>query len=122
MSRNAAPNSVAVLGFHDGSAGQIASWFEESTGYRIACFVHEAAQFEVDVAMENRKRVSQRMEYPKGGTFKGRPFIVSPDWIGELERRGIRKVLPLTPKNRDRLRQIEACHVHGLELVSAIHP
>jgi sugar O-acyltransferase (sialic acid O-acetyltransferase NeuD family) len=122
MSRDAAPNSVAVLGFHDGSAGQIASWFEESTEYSIACFVHEAAQFEVDVAAENKKRVSQRTEYPQDGTFKGRPFIVSRDWIGELERLGIRKVLPLTPLNRRRLRQIEACRVHGIELVSAIHP
>lgn len=122
MSRNATPNSVAVLGFHDGSAGQIASWFEESTDYCIACFVHEAVQLEVDVAAENKKRVSQRMEYPRGDTFKGRPFIISLSWIDELERRGIRKVLPLTPSNRDRLRQIEACRAHGIELVSAIHP
>lgn len=117
------PNSVAVLGFHDGSAGQVETWFEDVTGYHIACFVHEAAEpLEVDVQAENRKRVSQRTEFPTRDTFKGRPFIVSMDWIEEIEKIGIRKVLPLTPNNREQLRQIKICRANGIELVSAIHP
>ena len=122
MTHDPTSTSVAVLGFHDGSAGQIETWFEQSTGYRIACFVHEATEFKVDVAAQNRKRVSQRTEFPQNDTFKGRPFIVSPNWIDELRSRGIRKALPLTPDNRTRLRQIELCRAHGIELVSAIHP
>lgn len=115
--------TVAVLGFHDGVAGQVATWFEEVTGYRIACFVHEAAgPLHIDPVAENKKRVSQRTEYPQPNRFKGRPFIVSLNWLDELERLGIRHVLPLTPNNRDRLRQIEQCRVRGLKLVSAIHP
>lgn len=116
-------NLVAVLGFHDGSAGQIETWFQEVTGYQIACFVHESSDtFDVDEEAENRKRVSQRTEFPTGGTFKGRPFIVSLDWIERLKDMGIRKVLPLTPDNKDRLRHVEKCFEHGFELVSAIHP
>lgn len=115
-------DSIAVLGFHDGSAGQIESWFEKTTPYRIACFINEAVEFELDPNEENTKRVSQRTEYPKNGLFKGRPFIVSLNWIEELKKRGIKKVLPLTPNNRQRLRQIELCHSSGIELVSAIHP
>ena len=116
------PNAVAVLGFQDGAAGQVETWFEQVTGYRIACFVHESAeQLNIDPVAENKKRVSQRLEYPKPDSFKGRPLIVSMNWLDELERRGIRKVLPLTPGNRDRLRQIEQCRKRGLELVSAIH-
>ncbi len=116
-------NSVAVLGFHDGSAGQIETWFEEVTGFHIACFVHESAEpLKVDVEAENRKRVSQRTEFPTPNTFKGKPLIVSPHWVERLKNLGIRKVLPLTPDNRDRLRQIDACREDSLELVSAIHP
>ncbi len=116
-------NSVAVLGFHDGAAGQIETWFENVTGYHIACFVHEAAEpFEVNVEAENRKRVSQRTEFPTQDSFKGRPFLVSLDWVKELKNLGIQKVLPLTPNNRDRLRQIQACLENGIELISAIHP
>lgn len=117
------PNSVAVLGFHEGNAGQTETWFEEATGYHIACFVHEAPKpLEIDVNAENLKRVSQRMEYPSGSTFKERPFIVSLDWIGQLKDLGIQKVLPLTSDNTERFNQIEACRQHGFELVSAIHP
>lgn len=116
-------DSVAVLGYHDGVSGQIETWFEAVTGFRVACFVYESADlFEVDVEAENKKRVSQRTEFPTHGTFKGLPFIISLDWITELKRLGIRKAFPLTPENRIRLKQIEACRQHGIELVSAIHP
>ena len=42
--RTSDPRAVAFLGFHDGTAGQIASWFEQVTGHRIACFVYESAE------------------------------------------------------------------------------
>ena len=115
--------SVAVLGYHDGAAGQIETWFESVTGYSIACFVVEAAvPMQIDTAAENRKRVSQRTEYPIGGSFKGRRLIESLEWIDQIRSLGIRKVLPLTPDNRSRLRQIEAAQRAGLKMVSAIHP
>jgi sugar O-acyltransferase (sialic acid O-acetyltransferase NeuD family) len=115
--------SVAILGFHDGSAGQIESWFEAVTGLHIACFVNEAAEpLMIDVTAQNRKRVSQRTEFPTRASFKGRPLLTSLDWIGKLKKLGISKILPLVPNNRDRLRQIEAARQNGFELVSAIHP
>lgn len=123
MKRLGYSDLVAVLGFHDGSAGQTEAWFEQVTGYRIACFIYEAKPpFKIDIATENKRRASQRTEFPKNGKFKGRPFIVSIDWIKEIKKLGIRNVLPLTPNNKERLRQIEACVKHGFKLVSAIHP
>ena len=114
---------VAILGFHDGSAGQVETWFEDVTGYRLACFVNEAeTPLAIDPVAENKRRVSQLLEYPKRDSFKGRPLITSLAWIDELKRRGIGKVLPMTPNNRDRLRQVRALREHGFELVSAIHP
>ncbi|MBU1932045.1 acetyltransferase [Patescibacteria group bacterium] len=123
MKFNVRSNSVAVLGFHDGNAGQIETWFEEVTGYHIACFVHEADRpLEIDAVAENKKRVSQRTEFPAHGAFKGRPFIVAQNWIEQLLELKIRKVLLLTPDNKTRFKQLESCRRHGLELVSAIHP
>lgn len=116
-------NSVAILGFHDGSAGQVATWLEEISGYHIACFVHDADQpLEINVAEENKKRVSQQTEFPTVNSFKGRPLITATDWIDELKKLGINKVLPLTPDNRERLKHVALCREHGIELVSAIHP
>lgn len=113
---------VAILGFHDGSAGQISEWFEAVTGYKIACYILEADSFELDIETENQNRVCQRTEFPSSGMFLGRPFIVSTDWISYLIKKGIQKVLPLTPNNSERLRQIEICQKHEIDLVSAIHP
>ena len=119
----AMPNSVAVLGFHDGSAGQIDTWFERATGLQIVCFVYEGDQpLMIDAAAENRKRVSQRTEFPTKDSFRGRPLITSLDWVEKLKRLGINKILPLVPNNRDRLRHIEAARDSEFELVSAIHP
>lgn len=116
-------HSIAVLGYHDSSAGHIPAWLEETTSYRIACYVHEAgAPLEIDFAAENKKRVSQRTEYPTKDSFLGKPFIVSLNWIDELKKRGIKNVLPLTPDNRERLKHIELCQENGINLVSAIHP
>ena len=116
-------NAVAVLGFHDGSAGQIEAWFKGATGYRIACFILESLEpLQVDSKAENQRRVSQKTEYPTSNSFLGRPLIVALDWLDQIKSMGIRKVLPLTPDNRERLRQIEMCRKSGIELVSAIHP
>jgi len=116
-------DAVAVLGFHDGAAGQVETWFEAVSGLRIACFLLEdPGPFQLNPQQENQRRVCQRTEFPQAGQFKGRPFLVTMDWVAELKRRGITKVLPLTPGNRERLRQIQTCLEHGLELVSAVHP
>ena len=119
----AKPNSVAILEYHDGSAGQVEAWFEEETGFHIACFVYEAAgPLCIDSYYENTKRVTTRTEYPIRDSFKGRPLIVAMDWIDKLVDSGIKKVLPLTRNNKDRKRQIELCRQNDIELVSAIHP
>jgi len=120
---NVRENSVAVIGFHDGAAGQVETWFEETSGYHIACFVHEAADpLNVNIEAENKKRHSQRTDFPVNSTFKGRPLIVSLNWIAEIKKIGVNKVLPLNPNNRERLKQIKACQEQGIELISAIHP
>ena len=99
------------------------TWFEQTTGLTIACFVLEdPGPFFVDPMVENSRRVCQRTAYPQDGQFKGRPFLVATDWIQELKRRGIGKVLPLTPGNRERFCQMQTALEQGLELVSAVHP
>jgi sugar O-acyltransferase (sialic acid O-acetyltransferase NeuD family) len=116
-------NAVAIVGYFDGSAGQVESWFEKATGLKIACFVVDSDSFtEVDIEEENKKRVCKTTEFPHKGVFKGRPLIVSPDWIEILLGMGVRKVLCLDPVNRHRQNQIESVRNSDLQLVSAIHP
>lgn len=123
MSVRADGARFAILGFHEGNAGQISEWIEQATGLSVAAFVEDGdGPPLIDAVAENRKRVSQRMEYPAGGSFKGRPLIVARDWPRRLADMGIRKVLPVTADNRARLAAIARCREAGFELVSAIHP
>jgi len=114
------PNSVAILDYHDGGAGQVASWFEEVTGLHIACFV--AASFKADIDQERSSHFSQRLELPLNNTFQGRPFLVDVNWAQELKKIGINKALPLSPNARERFEQVRLCRENNIELVSAIHP
>lgn len=117
------PNAVAIVGFHDGSAGQIESWFEASTHLEIACFVIDSDDFkEPDIAEENKNRECKTTDFPQNGEFKGRPIIVSSDWIEVIWNMGIRKALCLDPNNRRRMAHIDRIKRKGIQLVSAIHP
>ena len=116
-------NSIAVVGFFDGSAGQVETWFEEATGLDIACFVIDSDSFtEVDVEEENSRRVCKTTEFPQNGKFKGRPLIIASNWIEIVSGMGINKVLSLDPINQKRKGQIDLVRKNDMELVSAIHP
>ena len=115
--------SVAIVGFFDGSAGQVESWFEETTGLKVACFVVDTDNFtEVNIEEENKKRVCKTTSFPQNGMLKGRPLICSSNWINKLLDMGVRKVLCLDPVNQRRREHIELVKKNGLQLVSAIHP
>jgi serine O-acetyltransferase len=116
-------NLVAIVGFYDGSAGQVEAWFENVTGLNIACFVIDVDEFvEVNIGEENKKRVCQSTDYPQNGLFKGHPLLISSNWNERISDMGIGKVLCLDPDNRRRLAHIELVQRSGLKLVSAIHP
>jgi len=114
---------VAIVGFHDGSAGQVESWFERVTGLEIACFVIDSPSYsDIDIEKENKRRVCKTTDFPQRGLFKGHPVIVSPNWIEKISSLGVKKVLCLEPVNRHRRKQIELVRNSKLQLVSAIHP
>ena len=118
-------NSIAILGYHSGSAGQTETWIEDATGYHLACFVHNVDSNNwngVDSETENSRRNSKKMDFPTRDSFKGRPLIASLNWIKHLKDLGINKVLPLTNGNRTRLKLIQDCISNNIELITAIHP
>jgi len=123
MSESEKNNKVAIVGFFDGSAGQVETWFEEVTGYEIACFVFGHDSFEeVNVEEENSKRVCKITEFPQNKLFKNKLFICSSNWVEEIRKIGVYKALCLEPSNKKRQEHINLLRNEGIELVSAIHP
>jgi sugar O-acyltransferase (sialic acid O-acetyltransferase NeuD family) len=116
-------NSVAVIGFNDGLAGQTAEWFEEATGLEIALFVDDNKSLDEFCKPELvKQRPNERFEYPANNLFKGRPFLSDLDWPSTLVELGIEKVLLLVPDNLSRFEILKICSEYGFDLVSAIHP
>ena len=113
-------NSIAIIGWHDGGAGQIHSWFQKSGEYHVACFVNPIdEQLNINIPKINRD-VSQ-FSYPEGEKFKDLPLINRSDWYSELSKLGINKIIITITNLRERYNQINKAKEYGFELVNAIH-
>ena len=116
-------NTIALVGYEEGSAGQIHSWIEEATSCTVGCFVNIAEQPpNIDLERERASRDSRLFEYPMRESFKGLALITSSRWPDVMQDLGIGKVLVTVSHRRQRLREIERARDAGLELISAIHP
>jgi len=116
-------NSIAIIGWHEGGAGQIHSWLEKYSDYKIACFVNIAENpLEIDIKIEKQKKDAKQFDFPLRDSFKGMPLITTLRWVAVLKNLGISKVLILTPDKRKRWQHINQAKENGLELISAIHP
>lgn len=116
-------NRIAILDYHDSSVGQLMPWFEAVTGYKIACYINVSAQvLDLDVEYQHSLRPTRRTEFPTRDSFRGKPLITSLNWIAEIKRMGIDKVLPIHPNNHVRLEQMAQCKKENIQLISAIHP
>jgi serine O-acetyltransferase len=116
-------NSIAIIGWEEGTAGQIHSWLEKQGQYHIACFVHISDDVpDIDVEAEKKKRDSQLFNYPTKTSFKDKPLITAPDWVKALKSVGIGKVLVTLNNKKERLQRIDEARQAGLKLINAIHP
>ena len=115
-------NAIAIVGWEEGGDGQIESWLERESSFRIACFVNPVSEVKyIDVEAENAKRDTRLFEYPMHDSFKKKPMITSSNWIEILKGIGIEKVLITTSCNEQRMELIKKAR-NRLELINVIHP
>ena len=115
-------NSIAIVAWDEGTAGQIHSWIED-TGYHVACFVNpDDTPPNVDIAYERPRREAKQFDFPSNGTFKCLPLISALDWPDVLRDYGIAKAIVMTANQRFRLKNIDLARQSGIELINAIHP
>jgi serine O-acetyltransferase len=116
-------NLIAIIGYFDGSAGQVEEWIEETTGYKISCFIIDSNDFkEINIENENNNRVCKTLDFPNNNIFKGHEIVYSKNWVEELRVRQINKVISLESNNQLRYNHIEIAKENNIELISAIHP
>ena len=113
-------HSIAIIGWHDGGAGQIHSWFQKSGKYHIACFVNPTDE-SLNIDSPKIDRDATQFSYPKPNSFKELPLINSSNWFSVLKSLNIKKVIITTSDLRERYKQIETARQKDFELINAIH-
>jgi len=112
---------LAIVGWHDGGAGQIEAWLTNDPLIDVKCFVNPLDKaIVVDVTKIDRD--AKQFSYPKGTSFKGKPLLNGEDWPEQLLKNGVKEVLITTPNLLERHAQIVQARRVGLTLFSAIHP
>ena len=61
-------NSIAIIGWEDGCAGQIYSWFQKTGKYHVACFVNPTDE-ELNIDSSKIDRDASQFYYPERKTF-----------------------------------------------------
>ena len=113
-------NSIAIVGWHDGGAGQIHSWFQNTGEYHVACFVNPSDE-QLNINPSEISRDVSQFSYPTKNKFKGLPLINKSEYYLELSKLGINKIIITIPDLRERYNQINKAKEYGFELVNAIH-
>jgi len=117
------PDSVALVDWEEGTAGQVHSWFEASGLGHIACFVHaDDEPPSVDPVAARKGRHASQFDVPTRTHFKGVPLLSARDWPASLNLLGIRRAIVALPDLERREEGIAAARRAGIALVNAIHP
>ncbi|EMK16426.1 sugar O-acyltransferase, sialic acid O-acetyltransferase NeuD family [Leptospira kirschneri serovar Bim str. 1051] len=112
-------NRVAFVGWHEGSAGQIHSWFEEANLGKIAFFIHPEND---PPEIKKISRAVSQFSYPENGKFKNVPLICKKNWPEFLVQNKVNKVLVTISDPAERWAEMKKAYDSGLELINAIHP
>ncbi|MBF0382237.1 MAG: acetyltransferase [Magnetococcales bacterium] len=116
------PNSIAIVDWFEGSAGQVDSWIAE-LGYHVACFINPTATPpDVDIAKDRLVRETKLFSYPTHNSFKNRPLITAIQWPKILNDLNINKAIIMLADQQQRLDNMALAKKNGIELINAIHP
>jgi len=114
-------NSVAIVGWEEGTAGQIHSWLEKAGIYHIACFINPSNSG-LNIDPRKIQRDARLFSYPTQNRFKDKPLINASHWADIIKEYGIDTILVTTDDSHQRFEQIRYAWEKGFELINAIHP
>lgn len=114
---------VAIAGFHEGLAGQVAAWFGTVLeGRELACYLHPEPELPVVTPEARETRASSRFKFPEGDTYRGLPIIYGDDWPARLQREKVYEIICALPRPEDRQTLYESARQHGFRVLTLVHP
>lgn len=112
------PMDIGILGWHDGTAGQIDSWYSDKKEYDVRFFI---SHNESPLHAKKTSRPVDTFSYPIKGAFKNRRLIIEEEWWLSLKALGIEAVMLAIDNGFDRLVQFENAKRNGITVLNAIH-
>ncbi len=112
---------IAIVGWHDGAAGQIDAWLGETGPYRVTWFVNPQDEALAIDPSKIHRDVSV-FSYPTADRFREKPLLNARLWAPRLRALNLTRVLVTLDNNSERLEALAHAREHGLELVSVLHP
>ena len=114
---------LAIIGFHDGSAGQIYSYLNLVENFDEVAFCVGEGDFNYpDINKELKKRHNKKIEFPFNRKFYNVDFIDYSNWINYLIENNFKFAFCINPDNQLREKEIQICKEHSIELINIIHP
>lgn len=109
---------VGILGWHDGTAGQIESWYTDGEKYNIRLFISHDDK-PLNVSKINRP--VETFSYPASGTFKNKPLMIEEEWWVPLKALEISAVILAIDDRFQRVEQLQNARKNGIQVLNAIH-
>ena len=114
---------LAIVGYHDGFAGQIFSYLDELNDYKLECFCKGSGSFKyVNISEELENRSNKKIEFPKNGKFYNIPFYDTDDWISDILNKKVKYAFCINPNNHIRFEDMKICTSNNIQLINIIHP
>lgn len=113
---------IAVFGFKDTLVGQVIRMMETETSYSVDYFISVKPLPDVDVEEEHKKRPNKKTEFVKNGTIFGKRIYYDVDYIEQLRKSKITKVLLLEDDKYLREEIFEKLIAENIEIITYIHP
>ena len=111
--------NIGIVGWHDGLAGQIDSWYENSEEIKVRLFI---SPDKTPLDAKHIKRATKNFSYPQLGRLKDKDLIIDPEWYLNMRTLEIDAVIIAISDPILRLEQIRLARENSIKIVNAIHP
>lgn len=113
---------IAIIGWEEGTAGQIYSWLGKLKNYEIVCFVHPYGDFPIIDEHIALSRPASTFSFPKNGKYLDKPLIFGENWIQQLYSLKIDDVVLTISDIQERVKISNLLKVSNFPMESIIHP
>ena len=75
---------IGIIGWEEGSSGQVSSWITDSQKIKIECYIHPYWDFPNLKKEEVLNRPAKKFSYPVNNSYLGKPLLFGTNWLDQM--------------------------------------